>query len=320
MVIALLDADIICYRATVVAQEDVDWGDGQEGYTVNTKNAIANARSMTKQWAAMVGKNAKPVLCFSCADQNYFRKDIGPYKESRGSKPIAYHAAVRALSEEFEVLRWNRMEADDVMGIIGSSPKLSSVVVTIDKDLKTVPCNLLNPIKQKRPVRIKEWEADRFWMTQALIGDRVDGYPGCPGVGPVGADKVLKDCRTLADLWAAVRDTFIDKGLTEADALVQTQLSRILRRPDYDKDKEIITLWHPNSSQARRILISAASPQLASTPPRAGRAKAKSETPSSKSSASKDSSSRPRSSRCSGRSRNMQDLGRKRSKRRSKAT
>ncbi len=318
--IVLIDADIVCYRGTVAAQEDVDWGDGQEGVTVNTKAAIRNAHNITKQWAGMVrGVTGKPILCFSCANQDYFRRDIAPYKMDRGPKPVAYHAALASLSEEYRIIRWPRMEADDVLGIMGTSPKLDAVVITLDKDLKTVPCNLLNPMKQKRPVRIKEWEADKFWMTQALEGDKSDGYPGCPGIGSVKAERALKDCRTLADLWAAVRDTFIDTGLTEAHALAQAQLARILRREDFDKHEEIIKLWHPNPAKTRYISITpAVSLQSESTPRRRARAKAKSATSSSTSSASKGSSSRTRSSRCSGRSRPARDLGRRRSTKRSK--
>ena len=36
-------------------------------------------------------------------------------------------------------------------------------------------------------------EGRYFHMMQTLTGDTADGYPGCPSVGKVTAEKILKD-------------------------------------------------------------------------------------------------------------------------------
>jgi 5'-3' exonuclease len=259
MTVALIDADVVAYRASAAAQEDVEWGDGLTGATINTKAAIYNAHSLVRTWSGMIRPH-KIILCFSDPNGHNFRRKVGPYKQDRGEKPGAYWEVVASLSAEWEVKTIPWLEADDVMGIMGTSQKLKNpIIVSIDKDMKGIPGKLLNPLKDKRARVIKPVEADRFWMYQVLVGDKVDGYSGCPGIGPVKAERILAPCKDLAAMWAAVRDTFTDRGLTEADALQQARFARILRREDYDKTKETITLWHPTPSKRTRIDLTAQS-------------------------------------------------------------
>jgi DNA polymerase-1 len=62
-------------------------------------------------------------------------------------------------------------------------------------------------------------------MYQTLVGDTSDGYPGCPGIGPVKAEKVLG----MPPNWQDVVGAYRAAKLTEADALVQARVARILR-------------------------------------------------------------------------------------------
>ena len=246
MTLALIDGDIIAHRASAAAQEDIDWGDGCEGLTVNVGAARSNARSMVKTWLDL-SRCDNVLICLSPRDRANFRKVLTDYKNDRGSKPESYWAVVDALEEEWPVKVIPMLEADDVMGIMATSPKLKgAVIVSMDKDLQTIPGKLLNPLKDKRPRPIRPVDADRFWMFQTLAGDPVDGYKGCPGIGKVRAERLLADARNINEMWEVVRDTFIDRGLTEDDAILQARLARILRREDYDKEKDLIYLWHPN--------------------------------------------------------------------------
>lgn len=255
MTLALLDGDIIAYRSAAAAQEAIDWGDGQDGLTVNSSAAVSNAHSMTRTWLAL-SRCTTAVICLSPLDGGNFRRDLTAYKEDRGSKPQVYWDVIASLEGEWETRRIPRLEADDVMGIMSTSPKLrGAVIVSIDKDMETIPGKLLNPLKDKRPRRVTQVAADRYWMSQTLMGDPVDGYKGCPGVGKIGAAKLLQDARSLPEMWEIVRDTYVKKGRTEADAILQAQLARILRREDYDKEKGTITVWHPRPKARRTIDI-----------------------------------------------------------------
>ena len=133
------------------------------------------------------------------------------------------------------------LEADDVMGILGSSPDLKTVVVSDDKDLKTVPCRLYRP-NDDDLIDVNQQAADLNFYTQTLQGDPTDGYSGCPKIGAVTAAKILGNRPD----WSVVENQFIKAGLSKDEAITQARLARILRVTDWDKDKEQVKLWSPN--------------------------------------------------------------------------
>jgi 5'-3' exonuclease len=153
------------------------------------------------------------------------------------------------LEREYRTVKMAGLEADDVLGIFATrDPK--AIICSMDKDMKTIPCNLWNGTDL---LKVSEAEADYFHLHQTLTGDTTDGYPGCPGIGPVKAAKLLDapmkpelltEVRVPA-LWKVVVVAFEKAGLTEEDALRQARLARILRDCDWDsKNKEPI-LWSP---------------------------------------------------------------------------
>lgn len=242
--IALIDGDIIAYRCAVGSQEDWD------GETIADLNAaIREAVELIDKWTREA-RCKKPIICLSPKDGSNFRKTLmTDYKTHRKDKPLCYWELIDYIEKNYKVQRIEGLEADDVMGIMATSDKIGSksVVVTIDKDLKTVPCNLFNPSKDTRPRRLSNLEADRFWMFQTLTGDPTDGFKGCPGIGPKKAEALLSNCSTLGQMWQAVTTAYREKSLTEADATLNARMARILRREDYDKQNNRIRLWHPMS-------------------------------------------------------------------------
>lgn len=246
--IALLDGDIVAYQAAMVAVQTIDWEDG-EGPSASSDLPIAvqTACKTADEWTRLAGCR-QPIVCFSSRHGSNFRKVIDPvhYKYARGDKPDLYWQVVAALEDRYKFSRIEGLEADDIMGILGTSEKLSkTVVVSLDKDMRGIPATVLNPSKDSRPQRISSALADYWWMTQTLTGDACDGYKGCPKIGPVNAARILGDCNMqLGAMWPAVVAAYAAKGLTEADALLQARLARILRRSDYDREKGTIQLWH----------------------------------------------------------------------------
>ena len=80
----------------------------------------------------------------------------------------------------------------------------------------------------------------------ALPGDTVDGYPGCKGVGPVAAKRLLSE--SGEDRWQAIVTAYEKTGATAEDALIQAQIARICRASDFNfKTKEVIP-WTPHST------------------------------------------------------------------------
>ena len=96
----------------------------------------------------------------------------------------------------------------------------------------------------KETVDISEEEGAKWHLIQTMAGDNTDGYAGVPGIGVKKAEKIFEE---KGYTWQAVVETFVEKELTEEDALVNARLARILQTSDYDhKTKEPI-LWTPPS-------------------------------------------------------------------------
>lgn len=244
MTTALLDGDIIAFRCAAAAEVDFD------GTAVGSLDqARQKARQMVHEW--MTGARAsRAFLVFSPkAPQSTFRYRLWPeYKANRAgmSKPDVYIELVEYLEKNWIAMRLGGLEADDVLGILGTSHN-DYTVVSIDKDIFTLPCKVYRPGQMLRPVRQTPSQANRYWLMQTLIGDSSDGYKGCPGIGTKRAEALLQGVTSSA-AWGKVVQAFQDKGLTEEDAILQARLARILRSGDYDFRTGDIKLWHPNPS------------------------------------------------------------------------
>jgi len=134
------------------------------------------------------------------------------------------------------------LEADDVLGILATSGNRfiegEKVIVSEDKDLKTIPCKLW---KSGELLNITKEEADYNHLFQTLTGDTTDGYSGLRGVGEVKAKTILN-----VPTWSSVENAFIKAGYTKEDALTQARLARILRFEDYDFEYDTPKMWLPN--------------------------------------------------------------------------
>ena len=119
---------------------------------------------------------------------------------------------------------------------------------SIDKDMRTVPGLHFRMCRAgEEVVEVSEEEADHTHLMQTLTGDRTDGYPGCPGVGPVSAARILSAEFAPGETpWDAVVAAYEKKGLTEADALMNARVARICRVADYDFKKKEVILWNPS--------------------------------------------------------------------------
>lgn len=243
----LIDGDILAYRVTAAAETPIDWGN--DLWTLHAD--LSDCRDNLDRQIAMYLEELKAddiILAFS--PPKNFRYRIYPqYKSHRQGKrkPVTYVPLKEYAHERYKTFERPDLEGDDVLGILATSPvivKGEKVIVSLDKDLKTIPgliCDMREPITIQE---ITEEEADYNHMYQTLVGDTADGYPGCPGIGPVSATKLLADVpRTYADMWPVVVKAYEKKGLSEEVALVQAQIARICRRDDYDFKKKEVIPW-----------------------------------------------------------------------------
>lgn len=243
MSLALIDSDILCYQAIASTEQEIDWGD--DVWTLYTD--LKQAKDVFNAAVDNITNKLRPDDILHCLSdhQNNFRKQVDPtYKSNRKGtrKPVGYKALRDWIVDTYPSMTMPNLEADDVMGILATKPENigKCVVVSSDKDLKTVPCKLYRPM-QDELLEITEAEADRYFFHQTLTGDTTDGYKGCAGVGEKTATKILGNKPT----WSLVEQAFLKAGMTQEQALQQARLARILRWSDWDEDKETVKLWQP---------------------------------------------------------------------------
>lgn len=275
MLTAIIDADILIYEAAAGAQHTIDWGDDVEVEPVADEQEAINLLNqkfddtMARTWAD------DAVMCLSVSSDEGWRKKVLPsYKENRSTTkpPILRPFLKTYVQEHYKSYLRPEMEGDDIYGILMTHPSIikgDKVGCSIDKDMKTIPGRHFN-LTTKEFFDISPEEADYWHMFQTLTGDTTDGYKGCPGVGKVAAEKLLRelikpvsypyemkrgarkgeietrwDWTEAASMWEVVLALYHKAGLTEADALVQARVARICRHTDYDFANKKVILWTP---------------------------------------------------------------------------
>lgn len=235
----LIDGDIVVYQYSSTVEHEVDWGNDVWSLWADAKEA----QQLILQYIdILVDETAADDFIFCFSDKDNFRKDIDSnYKSNRKGKrkPVCYKALKQWITDEYKTETWDRLEADDVMGIMATSTMLEGekVIVSEDKDLKTIPGLLW---RSGEMLNISQEEADYNHLYQTLVGDATDGYPGLRGVGDKRATELLK-----TPTWETVVKAFEKAGQTEEDALVQARLARILRASDYNFEFDQPIIWSP---------------------------------------------------------------------------
>jgi DNA polymerase-1 len=247
----LVDADTYVYQAALAVQTSFGFDDAgpmlhaDEGEGTDKLNHLLEGLSDAVSPYCPGGFTL--LLALSDSGTN-FRKDFWPtYKGNRGHRPLLYDHLRRVLMDHHGAYVRPRLEADDILGILATSPKLypgPKLMVSIDKDLMQVPGRLFNPAKEEYTETNPE-QGFLLFMAQVLTGDACDNYPGCPGIGPVKAGRILDRAMTQAELWDSVVKTYELKGKTAEDALVQARCARILLSQDYDFKNRSPILWTP---------------------------------------------------------------------------
>ena len=237
----LCDADFIVYKACAAAESEVDFGNDVILVTSNFSDALSATRRELTKITDKFGAFTALKLFFS--DSINFRKNILPsYKGHRNrKKPCGYKRVIRELKTEYDVITMPTLEADDAMGIYATKHP-GNIIVSPDKDMRQIPGKLYN---LDEVFTVKPEEGAAWHLTQSMAGDQTDGYGGVPGIGVKRAEALFekKGCS-----WKTVLETFIEKGLTEEDALCNARLARILTIDDYDSSKKTPKLWTPSSS------------------------------------------------------------------------
>lgn len=279
--VLLVDADFFAYMAASACSRVVEWEDGvleqwadlNEGERI-FENSMATIRAQRKEFA-----DAPIILTWT--DKINWRRDIWPdYKRQRGSKPLAYWNLKARVDANYESFQRPTLEGDDCLGILATAPRLvnakRAVIVSCDKDFNTIPGEFFwwdSYAYRHEYKKISEADADKWHMLQTLMGDATDGYPGLPGMGKDTAkdfleepwiafqeERILKSGPRKGEsewqwkkrplepnetLWDGIVSLYEQKGLTEADAIIQAQVARICRAEDFDLKNKCVIPWQP---------------------------------------------------------------------------
>ena len=240
----LIDADWLIYSSCCSCEQDVKWDDHLHTLHCDERDIHEMIDSRIEYYQTIADDKTDVVMCFT--EYPTFRHEIFPdYKANRKNKrkPLALYAMIEQISQRYESVSYTGLEGDDVLGLLATSKRYSnSIVVSPDKDMKTVPCTLIASDDMEL---ITKKKADRNWMLQALTGDTTDNFKGLIGCGPVTADKILGDAKTLPDMWDKVVKAYEKKKQTFTDALLTARLSRILREGDFNYKTKEVELWTP---------------------------------------------------------------------------
>jgi len=131
------------------------------------------------------------------------------YKANRGQTKPEWYRAWASVIQHRLCYKWGfhtieGIEAEDAVGMMAKYLGYDKVIIGhIDKDLDQIPGIHYNYSKQRKYF-VHEFAAIRNLHYLMLVGDTVDNLPGCPGIGPVKAEKLL-----------AAGDTFYNLQLVE---------------------------------------------------------------------------------------------------------
>ena len=180
----IIDADILLFQSAASVEHCAEWPDGMWTWHAFENEGEAALDDMVKGlYAAVVAEYpecTEVIMALSGDRSKNFRKQLLPtYKSNRkGSrKPLLYKHLEERLLKEYNCVIEETLEGDDLLGLMADD---ETVLVTIDKDLQTVPGHHYN-FNKKEFFTVDEDSADYFNMYQALTGDTTDGYAGIPG-------------------------------------------------------------------------------------------------------------------------------------------
>ncbi len=253
MTTILFDADTLVYRFSAGTQKDIDWGDDAKSSYADPRVASAALDDFVEKLCIEFEGN--PIMCLSDPVANWRHDILDTYKEQRADfeRPVTWADLRSHIQRHYRTFLEDRLEGDDLLGLLMTSKRKlpgSKICVSIDKDMKTVPGRHYNPDRQKL-FTIKPEEALRFHLMQTLTGDRVDNYKGCPGIGSVRAEAILKAAEDEGGpgwyqlAWSRIAEAFMAKGLGLQGALQQARVARILQGQDYDWHEKTIAHWQP---------------------------------------------------------------------------
>lgn len=258
MTTLFLDADSLAYSIAAAHQHEYKWSNDLWTYTGNMHGARISLREFVDECLKVTGCTDVRVA-LSDSESNFRTRVLPTYKMNRvGSlRPLLYKAMREEMQQNYGAVIEPHLEGDDLVSIWATAPRADGIICSIDKDLRTVPGRLYNPRKGEGVEEISGLEASRFFYSQILAGDPVDGYSGCPGLGEKRTAQLLEGFAEEIDPWRAyVVPSYEAAGLSEKVAIQNARCAHLLRWNEYHVEGGVqrIDLWHPRGEGGQLII------------------------------------------------------------------
>lgn len=235
---AIIDIESFVYKACVNCEEVIETSDGiyQLQWDINKADDYFNTLLTD-----VMGVTDQNTYVFAFGDWKNYRKIINPdYKANRKEQPK--HPMLNVIKERLQdkycvaFMEW--VEADDVCRIMYEQDPFNNVIVSIDKDLKTFPCFLYNPMTPDKGVqKISKKDGDTNFFKQIVMGDKTDGYSGLTGYGEVKASRLVGNLDKLNI--RELQESFLNAGGTVREFMTNYNMAHILSKKDYIEGKGI---------------------------------------------------------------------------------
>jgi 5'-3' exonuclease len=280
--ILLIDADVVAFKFAKVAEIKGEVLPDGTQLEPSLKPLSLMKHLVDKWYDRLVMDLETPhyVSCISCPAKDLYRYKIrSDYKGNRTDKRPDYLGPLKDyIYDKHNGAIWDNIEADDILGLLAKRYEADGdepIICSVDKDLRTVGSKMYN-FNTQEWYHLSKFQSLRYFYYQCLVGDRVDNYLGCRGIGPAKALPILekadkeflkfakcesfKETETELDcpeevyekyLWNAVLETYLgrknketNKLYTLDECLEQCRLAYILRNPeDYNQETGEVTLW-----------------------------------------------------------------------------
>jgi DNA polymerase I len=214
------------------------------------------------------------VAVYESLGPTFREEEFAEYKANRAETPpdlLEQIPLVKRLlgAMGIPVLEYEKFEADDVIGTLArqaSEAGIETVIVSSDKDMMQLvgdDVTMINPAKDDAVFDrdgVKEFLG--VWPEQvadylAIVGDTVDNIPGVPGIGKVGAQKLLGKYGSIDSILVNLDELTLKQrtGLTEgAEQLaVSRRLATIDTEVPLDVDLESLRAREPEREALEEI-------------------------------------------------------------------
>jgi len=267
--VVLVDGSNLMYRAFFALPSTLMTSQGLP------TNAIFGFANMFRKLFA--GKTpAYGAVIFDAPGPTFRDEKFPEYKAQRPSTPDELrqqqaHILEVCEAHGFPILRIPGVEADDVIGTLareGRDAGHEVVIVSSDKDFGQLVDDRVRMLDTMRDVTFdpevvrKKWKVRPEQMRDylALVGDKVDNVPGCPGIGDKSAVELLETYGDIDAIYAHLDDlkgrqrNALEKGreLTE----LSRELVTIDQHVTLDRTLEDLRVTPPDPAVMNALYVS----------------------------------------------------------------